>query len=132
MHILDALLAFSAYFFIGVAMVIVFLFVYTKVTPHDEWQLIKDNNAAAALAFSGTLLGFVIPLSSAAVNSVSILDYLIWGGVAFVVQLLIYAGVRLYMPALGDKISSNHIAAGVFMGVFALAGGILNAACMTW
>ncbi|PKA31442.1 hypothetical protein CWR41_16725 [Cedecea lapagei] len=132
MHILDALLAFSAYFFIGVAMVIVFLVVYTKVTPHDEWQLIKDNNAAAALAFSGTLLGFVIPLSSAAVNSVGVLDYCIWGGVAFVVQLLIYAGVRLYMPTLGDKISSNNIAAGVFMGIFALAGGILNAACMTW
>lgn len=132
MHILDALLAFSAYFFIGVAMVVVFLFIYTKVTPHDEWQLIKDDNAAAALAVSGTLLGFVIPLSSAAINSVGILDYFIWGGVAFVVQLLIYAGVRLYMPTLGEKIANNSIAAGAFMGIFALAGGILNAACMTW
>lgn len=30
MHILDSLLAFSAYFFIGVAMVIIFLFIYSK------------------------------------------------------------------------------------------------------
>ena len=63
MHILDSLLAFSAYFFIGVAMVIIFLFIYSKITPHNEWQLIKNNNTAAALAFSGTLLGYVIPLS---------------------------------------------------------------------
>ncbi len=39
MHILDSLLAFSAYFFIGVAMVIIFLFIYSKITPHNEWQL---------------------------------------------------------------------------------------------
>ena len=59
MHILDSLLAFSAYFFIGVAMVIIFLFIYSKITPHNEWQLIKNNNTAASLAFSGTLLGYV-------------------------------------------------------------------------
>ena len=62
MHILDSLLAFSAYFFIGVAMVIIFLFIYSKITPHNEWQLIKNNNTAAALAFSGTLSGYVIPI----------------------------------------------------------------------
>lgn len=99
MHILDALLAFCAYFFIGAAMVIVFLFIYSKITPHNEWQLIKNNNTAASLAFSGTLLGYVIPLSSAAINSVSIPDYFAWGGIALVIQLLIYGCVRLYMPS---------------------------------
>jgi len=57
MHILDSLLAFSAYFFIGVAMVIIFLFIYSKITPHNEWQLIKNNNTAASLAFSGNQCG---------------------------------------------------------------------------
>ena len=107
MHILDSLLAFSAYFFIGVAMVIIFLFIYSKITPHNEWQLIKNNNTAASLAFSGTLLGSVI-------------------------QLLVCAGVRLYMPALSEKIINHNTAAGMFMGTAALAGGIFNAACMTW
>ena len=128
MHILDSLLAFSAYFFIGVAMVIIFLFIYSKITP----QLIKNNNTAAALAFSGTLLGYVIPLSSAAINAVSIPDYFAWGGIALVIQLLVFAGVRLYMPALSEKIINHNTAAGMFMGTAALAGGIFNAACMTW
>ena len=125
MHILDSLLAFSAYFFIGVAMVIIFLFIYSKITPHNEWQLIKNNNTAASLAFSGTLLGYVIPLSSAAINAVSIPDYFAWGGIALVIQLL-------YMPALSEKIINHNTAAGMFMGTAALAGGIFNAACMTW
>lgn len=69
MHILDSLLAFSAYFFIGVAMVIIFLFIYSKITPHNEWQLIKNNNTAASLAFSGTLFGYVIRLRMAEVTA---------------------------------------------------------------
>ncbi|EHF98260.1 hypothetical protein i01_06124 [Escherichia coli cloneA_i1] len=56
MHILDSLLAFSAYFFIGVAMGIIFLFIYSKITPHNEWQLIKNNNTAAADYFPVYLL----------------------------------------------------------------------------
>jgi len=132
MHILEPLLAFCSYFFIGIAMVLCFLFIYTRITAHDEWQLIKENNVAASLAFSGTLLGYIVPLSSAAINSVSIPDYLLWGAVALVVQLLVYGGVRLYMPKLSEKIISNNISAGMFMGSAALAGGIFNAACMTW
>lgn len=132
MHILEPLLAFCAYFFIGIAMVLCFLFIYTRITAHDEWPLIKENNVAASLAFSGTLLGYTVPLSSAAINSVSIPDYLLWGAVALVVQLLVYGGVRLYMPKLSEKIISNNISAGMFMGAAALAGGIFNAACMTW
>jgi putative membrane protein len=103
-----------------------------KITPHNEWQLIKNNNMAASLAFSGTLLGYVIPLSSAAINAVSIPDYFAWGGIALVIQLIIYGGVRLYMPALSEKIINHNTAAGLFMGTAALAGGIFNAACMTW
>lgn len=132
MHILDPILAFCSYFFIGIAMVLCFLFIYTKITPHNEWHLIKNNNLAGSMAFSGTLLGYIVPLSSAAINAVSIPDYLIWGLIALVVQLMVYGGVRLYMPNLSEKIINKNLAAGLFMGTAALAGGIFNAACMTW
>lgn len=132
MHIMEALLAFCAYFFTGLAMVIVFLFVYTRITPHDEWQEIKGDNTAASLALSGALLGYVIPLASAVINSVSLADYLAWGGIALVVQLLIYAGVRIYIPTLSAKITGRSLSTGLFMGTAAVAGGALNAACMTW
>ncbi len=103
MPIVTSLLAFASYFFIGFAMVLAFLFIYTRVTPHDEWALIKENNGTAAIGFGGALIGYVIPLSSAAINSVSLVDYITWGVVALVVQLLIYFAVRLYMPRLSQR-----------------------------
>ncbi len=118
--------------FIGLAMINCFMFIYTRITAHDEWKLIKENNSAAAITFGGAILGYVVPLASAAINSVSITDYLIWGAIALVVQLIIYGGVRLYMPKLSEKIINRNVAAAIFMGVASLAGGILNAACMTW
>lgn len=132
MQVLMGLSAFCTYFFIGIAMIVVFLFIYTKITPHNEWQLISNDNLAASLAFSGTIIGYVIPLSSAAINAVSITDYIIWGVIALIVQLLVYGAVRIYMPTLSEKIINRNLAAGLFMGTAALAGGIFNAACMTW
>ncbi|MEB6337173.1 DUF350 domain-containing protein [Serratia rhizosphaerae] len=132
MDIISALAAFSAYFFSGFAMVLVFLFIYTRITAHDEWALIKQNNQSAAFGFVGACLGYVIPLASAAINSVSLLDYVIWGAVALVVQLLLFAAVKVYMPRISDKIEANHLAAGIFLGGVSISGGVLNAACMTY
>ncbi|MDK1706385.1 DUF350 domain-containing protein [Serratia rubidaea] len=132
MDIVSALAAFAAYFFSGFAMVLVFLFIYTRITAHDEWALIKENNQSAAFGFVGACLGYVIPLASAAVNSVSLLDYVIWGAVALVVQLLLFAAVKVYMPRISDKIEANHLAAGIFLGGISISGGVLNAACMTY
>lgn len=132
MHILDSLLAFSAYFFIGVAMVIIFLFIYSKITPHNEWQLIKNNNTAAALAFSGTLLGYVIPFIQCG-NQCGEYSRLFRMGrdcsgdsiTRFCWRQALYARIK-------RKIINHNTAAGMFMGTAALAGGIFNAACMTW
>lgn len=58
----------------------------------------QNNNTAASLAFSGTLLGYVIPLSSAAINAVSIPDYFAWGGIALVIQLLVLLASDFICP----------------------------------
>src|SRR5260370_22755935 len=50
----------SVYFLMALALVAVFLTVYTWVTPYREIALIRQGNMAAALSLSGALLGFVI------------------------------------------------------------------------
>ena len=74
----------------------------------------------------------MIPLASAAINSISLLDYLLWGVVALVVQLLLFAAVKIYMPRISDKIEANHLAAGIFLGGVFVSGGVLNEACMSY
>ena len=56
---------FVAYFATALALVAVFLTVYTWVTPHGEIALIRQGNVAAALSLSGALLGFIVPLAGA-------------------------------------------------------------------
>ena len=122
---------FLAYFVVSLLMVIAFIAVYTNVTRHSEIKLIKENSAAAAVAFSGAMIGFALPLASAMISSNTILEMIIWGVVALIVQIVVYLLVRLPMPRVSERIEQNEIAAGIWLGASSLAAGILNAASMT-
>ena len=122
---------FLAYFTVSLFMMIVFIAVYTTVTRHSEIKLIKENSVAAAVAFSGSMIGFALPLASAMISSRTILEVIIWGVVALIVQIVVYLLVRLPMPRVSERIEANEIAAGIWLGAASLTAGILNAASMT-
>ena len=131
---LEGLLSFVIYFAGSLALLIVFKFVYALITPHDEWKLVKDDkNIAAAVGFVGAIIGFALALGGAASNSVSLIDFAIWGVVALFAQSLAFAIVRfLFMPKIVQRINDNEISAGVILGGVSIAVGLLNAACMTY
>lgn len=133
-HLGTGLLNFVLYFAISLVFLFIFKIVYTKVTPHDEWKLVKDEkNIAAALGFAGAIIGFCMALSSAASNSVSLIDYAVWGVVALFAQLLAFAVVRfVFMPRIVQRITDNEVSAGIMLGGVSIAVGLLNAACMTY
>ncbi len=120
--------------YLGAALILTVIYgvIYGLVTAHNELTLIRQNNAAAAIAFSGSLLGFVIPLASAIANSVSLEDCVIWGMLALIVQVLTYFALRLGVDRLSDRIARGEIGAGTWLGAGSLAAGVLNAACMTY
>jgi putative membrane protein len=122
---------FLAFFVVSLVLVIVFVAVYTNVTRHSEIKLIKENSVAAAVAFSGSMIGFALPLASAMIGSGTILEMIIWAMVALIVQIVVYLLMRLPMPRLSERIEQNEIAAGVWLGTLSLTVGILNAASMT-
>ena len=124
--------AFIINFAAALALLAVFLFIYIKITPYHEIDLIRAGNLAAAASLSGAMLGFAIPLAQAVAQSDSLIDMLIWAGIALVIQLLVYAVVRLIIPGISKDIPEGHVAQGVFLGMLSLATGILNAACMTY
>ncbi|MBY2996218.1 DUF350 domain-containing protein [Rhizobium leguminosarum] len=124
--------AFLGYFAVGLAAYGVFAVIYTFLTPQKEVQLIRAGNLAAVTAFLGALVGFSLPLASAAANSVSIVDYIIWAVVGILAQILAYYIANFTMTDLHEKITAGEIAAGIWGGGIALVIGILNAACMTY
>lgn len=131
---LGGLLSFVTYFAISLVLLLAFKFVYALITPHDEWALVKEEkNVAAAIGFTGAILGFCLALASAASNSVSLLDFAIWGVVAIVAQAVAFAIVRfIFMPKIVERINNNEVAAGIMLGGISVAVGLLNAASMVY
>lgn len=123
--------AFLLYMVVGTALLAIFVLVYMRCTAHDEIALIREGNMTAAIALSGTIIGFVIPLSKAIAQATSIPDMLVWGIAAFIVQLLAYAMARLVVPDLTAKIANNMAAAGIMLAGCSIASGMLNAAAMS-
>lgn len=123
---------FLIYFGLGIAFVGAFLFVYTRITPYDEFKLIRSGNVAASISLSGAVIGFTLPLASAVIHSVHPWDMMLWSAIALVVQLMVYAIVRVTMLNVSRRIPEGEVSAGVFLGAVSLAAGILNAACMTY
>ncbi len=124
--------SFLLYFALALLLVAVFLFVYVRVTPYREFALIREGNTAAAISLSGTLLGFVLPLTSAIAHSVSPVDMLIWGLIALVVQIGAYLVACRLIPGTAEAIRQGRTAGATLLAALSLAAGILNAACITY
>lgn len=131
---LQGLVNFASYFSASIALLIVFSFVYVAITPHDEWKLVKqEKNLAAATGLAGALIGFALALGSVVSNSVHLLDFVLWGVIALVAQLIAFALVRfVFMPELVQRIKDNELSAGLILGATSVAVGVLNAACLTY
>lgn len=131
---LSGLGPFLLYFSLSILMLLLFKWLYVLVTPYDEWKLIKEEqNLAAAIALVGAFVGFSLAVASAAANSVSLLDFAVWGLIALVAQLLAFALVRLvFLPKIATRINDGQVSAGAVVGGLSVAVGLLNAACITY
>ncbi len=133
-ELLTGVLNFALYFGLSVIFLIVFKYIYSALTPHDEWKLIKeDQNTAAAIGLGGAVIGFSIAVSGAASNSVSLVDFATWAAIALVAQSVAFTIVRFgFMPRIVERIEQNEVSAGIMLGATNVAVGLLNAACMSY
>jgi putative membrane protein len=128
---LNELPLFLAYLGTAAGLTLCYMVIYMWVTPHSEIELIRENNMAASLACAGSLIGFCLPLASSITHSGILLECVVWGVVALIVQIVIFFLVRLPIPKISERIEKGETASGLWLGAASLAGGILNAAAMT-
>ncbi|WP_299561674.1 DUF350 domain-containing protein [Enterovirga sp.] len=121
---------FLVYFATALGLVALYLLLYTLATSPNEIALIRQNVLSASVALGFSLVGFALPLSSAVVYARELLDAVVWGLVAILVQILVYWLVRLIVPRLPHRIAAGEMSAALFLGAASLAAGILNAAAM--
>ena len=125
-------LAFFGYFAGAIAFFVGFGAIYLKLTPHREFDLIvREHNASAAIALSGTLLGFAIALAGAIHNTRSVLEFVAWACVAALAQLIAYGLARLTHPNLSQAIEQNAVAAAIWLAAVSISAGVVCDACMS-
>lgn len=125
---------FILYFAISIGYLFLFKLAYTRATPQDEWFLVKEKQStAAAVGFGGALVGFALALAGAVANSLSLIDFILWGAVAVGAQIGAFALLRFtFMPRIAERISNDEVSAGVMLAAMSVAVGLINAACMTY
>jgi putative membrane protein len=128
---LEGLPAFIAYFCLTMVAVIVFLLIYTRITPYSEFDLIRKNVVGAAIALGLGLLGFALPLASAVAHTADLLDCAIWAVIALIVQLIAFYAARIPVPDLSGRIAAGELAPAIWLGLASLTAGLLSAASMT-
>lgn len=121
---------FLAYFVTGAALTALFVVLYAQLTPQRDIALIRAGNSAAAITLIGALIGFELPLASVIAHSAALVDVVVWGVVALIVQLGGFVVARLVLPHLPQAIAEGNIADAVFLAGLSLALGILVAACL--
>jgi putative membrane protein len=122
--------SFLAYFSVAGLLTALFLALYTRITPHREIVLIREGNIAAAIALNGGMLGFMIPLASVIAHSASLVDLVVWGVIAMIVQLGGFLIARLLMPHLPQAVSDGRVSDAAFLAGLSVSLGVLSAACM--
>ena len=124
---MPAILNYLLHLATAVAMVMVFFYLYTRMTPYDEVTLIRGGNHAAALALGGALIGFALPVASALLHTPDYLNFLGWGGGAMLIQVLVFHVTTRALSMTKDQIEADNSAFGGLLGAISIAIGLINA-----
>jgi putative membrane protein len=132
MGVLVSMVNYLLYFGSTLAMLIVAGFIYVRFTPGNEIALIRQGNAAAAVALGGAMIGYAAVVYSATAHGSTLLETAMWSAVSLVVQIL---ACELICFLIHDKwkaeIARGDMAHGIALGAFSLAVGLINAGCLT-
>jgi putative membrane protein len=87
------------YYGSAILIFLIFIGIYTIITPYRELIEIRSNrNAAAAVALSGSMIGFSLPVASLIAHSANLINFFAWSTVASVVQIVTFC-MRPALPS---------------------------------
>ena len=117
-------------FLLVLALLVIGIFIYMAVTPFHERELLRNGNPAAARVLGGALVAIAIPLAALLATTGALLDILVWGVVAVLLQLLTVTIVLHSLRGMRAMIEAGQVAAAIPLVAALLSIGLLNAAAM--
>ena len=119
-----------SHLFITLCLLFIGINSYIFLTPLKELKLIKDGNLSASISFSGALLGIGIPLAISLSVSNSILEIIIWGLTAILLQLLCYKVTDTFLKDLSKRIEEDQIATSILLFSIKISVSLINSAAI--
>jgi len=104
--------------------------VYALLTPYKDVQLVREGNAAAAIALGGVMVALALPLAVSLSASPSVLEIVVWGMAAAAIQLLLIRLADLLLRGLPGRIQEGDVPAAVLLTAARLASAIILAAAV--
>lgn len=132
---MDLFINFSLYLIVSLGLLLVGIFLFEITTTRvKEFQLIAEKNLTAALSLGGKLIGLAVVLGSAAENSVSLIDMVIWGAVGILAQIIFFilAEVLTIRFSIENAIKEDNRAVGFMLLSLSIAVGWVVAKCLTY
>jgi putative membrane protein len=123
---------FMAYFCTATIIVAAYLYIYTWITAHNEFELMRNNVPGAAVSLGLSLVGFALPLAAAISHSSNFIDCVIWGVIALIIQVIVYYVARMAIPDMSARIEAGELAPAIWLGLASVTAGVLSSASMTW
>ncbi len=117
-------------FILVLALLVAGIFIYMAITPFHERELLRNGNPAAATVLGGALVALAIPLAALLATTGMLLDILVWGVVAVLLQLLTVAIVSHLFRGMRVMIEAGEVAGAIPLVAAQLSIGLLNAAAM--
>ena len=117
-------------FVLVLVLLVVGVGIYISVTPFHERELLRNANPAAATVLGGAVIALAIPLAALLATTGALLDILVWGVVALVLQLLTLAVMSHLLRGMRAMIEAGQVAAAIPLVAAQLSIALLNAAAM--
>src|SRR5258708_17926382 len=100
-------------FVLVLALLVAGIFIYMAITPFHERELLRNGNPAAATVLGGALVALAIPLAALLATTGALLDILVWGVVALLLQLLTVAVVFQLLRGMRTMIEAGPVAGAI-------------------
>jgi putative membrane protein len=117
-------------FLLVLALLVAGIFIYMAVTPFHERDLLRNGNPAAATVLGGALVALAIPLAALLATTAALLDILVWGVVAVLLQLLTVTILLHLLRGMRAMIEAGQVAAAIPLVAAQISIGLLNAAAI--
>ncbi len=99
---------------------------YAHHAPRRIQADLRKRTRRSNLVGFFSLLGFVLPLTSAIIHSANVSDCMIWSVIAMIVQVIVYFVVRIPVPNLSNRIATGELAPAIGSAQRRSAAGALE------